>query len=272
MSSKDYYGVLWPDFWTGRTGREIRKAGGANAQVLALYLMSNRHANMIGLYRISLEDMAHETGLKLKAIEAALQVLSHGFARYDEASEFVWVLNMARFRLGLRAGEPLQPGDRKVVAINKLYHGIESNVFLSAFFEHYASTLRITKLRTPQEIQPHATTSVASKGHQMGHVSPSHASNSNQDQETEISDQETGNRSQEQEKARLTPPATDNVRVITRIARDLRRRHPDAGFTDLKDLTKDECARLRVAYDSEAVGKAVDSALSLALDTPQGVM
>ncbi len=72
-----------------------------------------------------------------------------------------------------------------------------------------------------------------------------------------------------EERGGLTPPPApptgdpaDNLRVITRLARILRRKHPSAEFSDLKDLTKAACAERRIAYDPEVVGKAVDSALS----------
>ena len=259
-----YYGVLWPEFWTGRTGRDIRKAGGANAQVLALYLCSNRHANMLGLYKVSLEDIAHETGLKPKAILAAFAVLEAEFARYDAASEYVWVLSMARFRLSLKPGETLQAGDRKVIAIGKLYHGIDDNAFLGAFFDAYADTLRIAKRRT-QGSGMQTPTSEALKGYQMGHRMGHESRPDASNQESGTRDQGSGISEQQQERTRLTPltPAADNVRVITRLVRDLQQQHPDAGFADLKDLAKDACARHRIAYDAEVVGKAVDSALAM---------
>lgn len=43
------YAKVSPRFWLGETGRELRKAG-AEAQVVAFYLMTSPHANMLGLY------------------------------------------------------------------------------------------------------------------------------------------------------------------------------------------------------------------------------
>ena len=71
-----------------------------------------------------------------------------------------------------------------------------------------------------------------------------------------------------QERGRLTRPLAqpvENYRVITKLVIERRKADPAASFTDLKDFAKDECARLRIAYDSEVVGKAVDSALALEL-------
>ena len=257
-----YYGTLWPEFWTGSTGRRIRREGGKAAQVLAAYLVSNRHANMLGLYHLAVDDIAHETGLKPKEIAAALTVLAVDFARYDEASEFVWVVTMVRYRLNLKPDQELAANDKKVIAINKLYHAIDVNPFLGPFFDLYEHTLRITKRRAPQGEAGEATTGSPSKGHTKGHRSPLQASNQYQDQETGTREQESGNSDQVQEKARLTPPATDNVRVITTLVRDLAQHNPELGFVDLKDLAKAACSKHRIAYDSEAIGKAVESALA----------
>jgi hypothetical protein len=258
-----YYGVLFPEFWTGRTGREIRRLGGPNAQVLAVYLMSNRHANMIGLYRLSADDVSYETGLKPRGIEAGWKVLADvDFARYDPVTEHVWVLTMARFRLGLKAGEALQSGDRKVIAINKLYHGIDPNPFLGDFFATNHQALRIAKARTPQGIWPPTTTSRPFDGALDGASVPLGCQV--QDQRSGSGDQDQGTDQQVQEKARLSPLASpvENLRVITRLVREIRQEHPDYGFADLKAAAKERCAVLQVAYDADVVGKAVDSALS----------
>ena len=70
MSS--YYGVVFPEFWTGPTGRQLREHGGKDAQLLGLYLISNRHTNMLGLYRLRIDDIRHESGLGLTSFEAEL--------------------------------------------------------------------------------------------------------------------------------------------------------------------------------------------------------
>ena len=56
------YAKVSPRFWLGETGRELRKAG-AEAQVVAFYLMTSPHANMLGLYYLPVLYLAHETGL-----------------------------------------------------------------------------------------------------------------------------------------------------------------------------------------------------------------
>jgi len=60
------YGKIAPSFWIGKTGKAI-KAGGQEAVVVAMYLMSSPHSNMIGLYYLPMMYLAHETGLGTRA-------------------------------------------------------------------------------------------------------------------------------------------------------------------------------------------------------------
>jgi hypothetical protein len=146
MSS--YYGVIFPEFWTGTTGREIRRQGGKDAQLLGLYLASNRHANMIGLYRLLVDDVKHETGLSANAIGRSYGVLQRAsFAIFDAATSFVWVYQMARFRLGLKNGAALDSEDKRVPAVNGMYHALDGNPFLGDFYDQNRSTLKLKKRR-----------------------------------------------------------------------------------------------------------------------------
>lgn len=164
MSS--YYGVIFPEFWTGTTGRELR-AHGKDAQLMGLYLATNRHANMLGLYRLRIDDVRHETGLGTKAIEKGLlAAASTGYALFDAATEFAWVRQMARFRLGLKAGEGLREGDKRAGAISRIYHAVESNPFLGEFHDVNKKILPLGRRRdsvglvvpfsSDPQIQPHS--------------------------------------------------------------------------------------------------------------------
>lgn len=71
------------------------------------------------------------------------------------------------------------------------------------------------------------------------------------------------------EKARRLSPspvpdsADDNRRVIRALVRDVVNTHPDiTAFVDLKDLAKDRCAALQLAYDPETVGAALEQVLA----------
>lgn len=252
-----YYGIVFPEFWTGTTGRALR-GHGRDAQLLALYLATNRHTNMIGLYRLLLDDIRHETGLAVKALERGFQaVIEAEFAAYDEGSSFVWVASLARIRLGLKVGDTLSPGDNRTLAVNRIYHALDSNPFLGPFFDANQKLLRLKKRRDGAGVVVDAgetTTGRALKGLTKGLVSQITGSGSDQNDQKQI-------------KARLTPPVADapadNAGVIGALVNSLvTRADPDASFVDLKDLAKDACARHRIAYDADVVGSELEQALA----------
>ena len=69
------YATVAPQFWLGKTGRELRKKG-AEAQVVSFYLMTSPHANMLGLYYLPILYIAHETGLGLEGASKGLKAPS----------------------------------------------------------------------------------------------------------------------------------------------------------------------------------------------------
>lgn len=126
------YGVVSPKFWTGSTGKALR--GDAEAQVLALYLMTCPHASMIGVYHCPVLYMAHETGLSMEGASKALQRLSDGgFCAYDEGSETVFVYRMASFQIA----DEMKPGDNRIKAVVKALRNVPVDRFVAGFLERY---------------------------------------------------------------------------------------------------------------------------------------
>lgn len=150
------YSVLLPAFWSGTTGKAITIAG-KDTRILATYLLTCEHANMLGLYRLPLLYIAEETGLKRKEVTAAFENLKAiGFAYYDEGAGFVWVVEMARFQLGLLPGEPVKEGDKRRYAVAKLYKQLPTNPFLGPFYDRYAGVLTLPLRRDfLLEAKPH---------------------------------------------------------------------------------------------------------------------
>jgi hypothetical protein len=106
------YGKVSPQFWIGETGRKLR--GDANAQVLALYLMTCPHSTMTGVFHCPVIYMAHETGMSSEGALKALARLSEvGFCEYDDTSETVFVIRMAAYQIG----ESLKPSDNRVAGL-----------------------------------------------------------------------------------------------------------------------------------------------------------
>lgn len=134
------YGVVSPRFWIGATGKALR--GNAPAQVLALYLMTSPHANMIGVFHCPLIYMAHETGLGMEGASKALQSLIEAkFCTYEESSETVFVHRMAAFQIG----DHLSEQDKRCKGVEREWNNIPSRQMQQAFFAIYSVAFHLPK-------------------------------------------------------------------------------------------------------------------------------
>jgi hypothetical protein len=132
------YGSVSPQFWIGKTGKSLR--GDPSAQVLALYLMTSPHANMIGVFHCPVMYMAHETGLGFEGASKALESLvARGFCLYDHESETVFVIRMAAHQVG----EDLDVKDNKVKGVHKELSKIAVQSLKDAFISEYAKAYHI---------------------------------------------------------------------------------------------------------------------------------
>lgn len=137
------YSIISPAFWTGKTGKAI-KAKGAETQMLALYLMSSPHSNMIGLYFLPKLYISYETGLSEEGASKGLQdLLSVGFCDYDDQAEVVWVYEMARFQIG----EFLTATDNRVKSVKKEFDNTPKCKFLIDFAQKYGEAFHLGKIK-----------------------------------------------------------------------------------------------------------------------------
>ena len=134
------YSVVSPRFWIGATGKELR--GNPPAQVLALYLMTSPHANMIGVFHCPVLYMAHETGLGMEGASKALQSLIEAkFCTYEESSETVFVHRMAAFQIG----DHLSEQDKRCKGVEREWNNIHSRQIQQAFFAMYSGAFHLPK-------------------------------------------------------------------------------------------------------------------------------
>ena len=133
------FGKVAPQFWIGRTGKSLRAAG-MESQIVGLYLLTNPHANMLGLYYLPVEYIAHETGLGMQGASKGLSgCINAGFCKYDTASEMVWVVEMARFQIGAS----LTDGDKRIKGVQSDYDALPYNDFLEEFFDQYGESFKM---------------------------------------------------------------------------------------------------------------------------------
>lgn len=120
-------------FWSGDTGRALRKLG-HDSQVMAMYLITSPHASAIGLYSLPMAYICHDTGMTLEGASKVLRCLSEvQFAAYDFESETVWVPEMARHQLGDTIGEK----DKRFRWIHKEAERMSKSPFFPHFIHRY---------------------------------------------------------------------------------------------------------------------------------------
>lgn len=140
------YGIITPQFWTGTTGRQIRELG-SDARVVAAYLLTSPHANMLGLYHLPLAYLVTETGVSSEGALKALAGLSDlGFAEYDEGEETVWVPEMARFQIA----DELQPKDHRCKGVLKKLATFRKSRFYAPFLDRYRVAFHLDGAPPPE--------------------------------------------------------------------------------------------------------------------------
>ena len=130
-------------FWTGETGRALKKLG-PEAIVVSVYLVTSPHSNMLGVFYCPIAYIVQDTGLSFEGASKGLRwSIDAGFCSYDGASEVVWVHEMARYQIEAS----LKPGDKRVPAIAKEYAQLPKCSFLSDFFDKYQAAFRLENKR-----------------------------------------------------------------------------------------------------------------------------
>ncbi len=141
------YGKVSPQFWIGKTGKEIREKG-HEALIVSMYLLTNPHANMTGMYYLPVIYMAHETGLGLEGASKGLRrCIEAGFCHYDEDAEVVWVIEMAKYQIA----PALKASDNRCIGIQREYDSQPKNQFLSMFYQKYKDCFHMSSERKPSE-------------------------------------------------------------------------------------------------------------------------
>ena len=145
------YGKVSPQFWIGNTGREL-KSKGPEALIVSMYLLTNPHANMIGMYYLPIIYIAHETGLGVEGASKGLQrAVDAGFCLYDEVAEVVWVKEMAKYQIAVS----LKANDNRCIGIQREYDSQPKNRFLSMFFDKYQGSFNLKEKRdtSPENVR-----------------------------------------------------------------------------------------------------------------------
>lgn len=139
------YSIVSAKLWIGETGKQLR--GNTGAQLLAAYLITSPHASMTGLYYCPLMYASQDTGMPVEEIRCCLDVLCDlGFCLYDDETETVFVLQMAKFQVG----ENLDLRDNRRTAIIRELEKTTSP-FRDLFVAKYCNSFKLDKDTYPRK-------------------------------------------------------------------------------------------------------------------------
>lgn len=148
------YGKVAPQFWTGTTGKALKQRG-SDAVIVALYLMTSPHANMIGVYHCPVGYIVIDTGLTLEGASKGLgSAIEVGFCTFDAASDYVFVHEFAAYQIG----EALEANDNRCKGIRNEMAKLPAGLCRRGFFEKYRLTFHL-----PDAVCPEATPEAPSK-------------------------------------------------------------------------------------------------------------
>jgi hypothetical protein len=143
------YTKVSPQLWIGKTGKELR--GDLVTQVTRDYLLTGPSAHGLGMYYLPIPTASHETGIPSKGLAKALARLSElEFCLYDLPTEWIFIMNMARFQFGDR----IEPLDNRVKWIKSQLESLR----ISPFFDHFLDLYR-TRFHL-QDVEPSGRASV----------------------------------------------------------------------------------------------------------------
>jgi len=191
------YGKVCSQFWTGKTGRKLR--GDPISQVVALYLVTSPHSNMIGAYYCPLAYIANDTGLTTEgALKGLMKLVSEGFCEYDQETDWVWVKEMARFQIA----DTLKPNDNLVISIRKEYGQLPVGGIKDGFFQRYSMAYHISP---PISDPPGKKAPLKGVSKPLG----------SQEQEQEQDSKESSANAEEGVAIAPPPPAAAGLRLVT---------------------------------------------------------
>lgn len=124
------YAPIRPSLWmAGGEVELIKQTHSKNALALYLYLLTNPHAHLSGIYRCPIEFIVKESPLSLRAVKNAFQTLeSLSLSFYDTELEIVLIPRMLCHNVGKLAEK-----DNRVAGINTHLAGLPPTYLIKWF-------------------------------------------------------------------------------------------------------------------------------------------
>lgn len=150
------YAIVPSKFWITPLAKSLR--GNPAAQVVALYLKTGPHANLIGLYHCPIAYVAQDTGIPFEGASKALSSLSEaGYCTFDEQADVVFVHDMAPEQIG----SALAPADKRTKAVLREWSAVPSEGLRRAFHRLYAEAFHLPPMPEIADLGQGASKAVA---------------------------------------------------------------------------------------------------------------
>ena len=138
------YARIQTGIWSSDLGIRLSKRKSTNIQLMAFYLMSNKHANLTGAYYLPIGYIYEDIStISFDEIEGLINCLQDdNFCKYDFDNKYVWVKKMMKYQVG----EKLSDKDSsKIIAVSKYTQEmIDIKVsFIDEFCDEYMQSHRI---------------------------------------------------------------------------------------------------------------------------------
>jgi len=142
------YRTIDAKFWSDPKVKKLAPT----AKLLFLYLVTNPHTHVSGIYHLPAVVMAYETGLEMADLDTLCDTLSRtGFVRFDTENEVVWVKNMMLYQ-GI--------GDKNIRSAAFHLEDLHNSPLVGEFLQKYPLVLTYLKIPHRYPIQKngaHAT-------------------------------------------------------------------------------------------------------------------
>jgi len=117
-----------------------------DCKLLALYLLTNRHSNIIYLYYLPIAYIVADTGLTTEVVQQHITHLQTiGFCKYEHASNYIWLPEPMRFSLG----DALKPGDNRIEAIRKIVSTLSRVELVDQFVKEFGDAYGLNNKPAP---------------------------------------------------------------------------------------------------------------------------
>jgi hypothetical protein len=134
-------------FWTGNSGLTLKKHG-QQTLLLALYLMTNPHGNMYGLFYLPRVYIANDTTIPVEQLEAVLDCLEKcAICKYDRDTENIFIAEAAHYQIG-----QLVASDNRHKQLLKDIGWLRKMPFFEDFHERYRQDLNLPPLEDCRQL------------------------------------------------------------------------------------------------------------------------